>query len=234
MSSVLSSQRIVIFTGAFGSGKTELAINYARAARREGRVVRLVDLDVVTPYFRVGDHRDLLQREGLVVLAAPGPLASFETPALSPGIPPALGDRAACAVLDVGGDPEGARTLGAYQHQIAAAGYEMWLVVNPFRPATAVPAATAAQAREIEAQSRLLFTGLAANPNLGPATRTEDIAAGLTRVEEAARLLRLPVVLLAVEQRLLPVEGRPDLPTLPLRLTLRLPWEAQPDRAGTA
>jgi hypothetical protein len=233
VSGVLSSQHIVIFTGAFGSGKTEVAINYARAAHREGRTVRLIDLDIVTPYFRVGDHRDLLQREGLMVLAAPGPLASFETPALSPGIPAALADHAACAVLDVGGDPEGARTLGAYEQQIAGAGYDMWLVVNPFRPATADPDATAAQAREIEAQSHLRFTGLAANPNLGPITQVQDVIAGLARVEETARRLGLPVVLLAVEQRLLPVEGGPDLPTLPLRLTLRLPWEAQSDRAGT-
>ncbi len=223
-SPLLSDKGIVIFSGAFGSGKTEVAINYARAARRQGREVRLIDLDIVTPYFRVGDHREALQREGLVVVAAPGHLASFEAPALSPAIPAALADRRACAVLDVGGDPEGARTLGVYQHEIAAAGYDMWLVTNPFRPATSEPAEVVAQARAIEAQSQLRFTGLLANPNLGPATQGPDIAAGLARVQEAARLLALPVVSLAVESRLLPTVTC-DLPLLPLHLTLRLPWE---------
>jgi len=221
----LSSRSAVIFTGAFGGGKTEVAVNYARAAQRAGRRAGLLDLDVVTPYFRVGDVRDLLQREGLIVVAAPGLLASFEVPALSAEIPAALVDPAVHAVLDVGGDPEGARTLGAYERELTTAGYDMWLVVNPFRPATAHGEAVAAQAHDIETQSRLRFTGLVANPNLGAVTSPDDIAAGLARVEEAARLLALPVVLLAVEDSLLPVAS--SLPILPLRLVLRLPWEGE-------
>ena len=224
MNELLSSRHTVVFTGPFGSGKTEVAINYARAAHAAGRRVTLVDCDIVTPYFRVGDHREALQRDGLRVIAASGGLASFELPAVSPGFAGALADPDAHVVLDVGGDPAGARFLAGYAEIIAAHDYDMWLVVNPFRPASSEPDAVATQAREIEAQSHLHFTGAIATPHLGPLTQPLDLFRGLTEIGRAAALLRLPLVLVAVESRLTRAAAPFYLPLLPLHLTVRLPW----------
>jgi len=222
--SVLSGRHTVVFTGALGSGKTEVAISYARAARAQGRRVTLVDCDIVTPYFRVGDHRDALAAEGLRIVAAPGDLASFELPAVSPEFTGALTDPDAHLVLDVGGDPAGARFLAGYAEAITARGFDMWLVVNPFRPSASNPEAVVAQAREIARQSGLRFTGLVANPNLDQATQVSDIQRGLTEIEKAAALLDLPVVLLAVASRLAATLPPSTIPRLVMRLTLRLPW----------
>ena len=221
---VLSARHTVVFTGALGSGKTEVAISYARAALAQGRHVTLVDCDIVTPYFRVGDHRETLAAEGLRIVAAPGDLASFELPAVSPEFTGALTDPDAHLVLDVGGDPAGARFLAGYAEAIAARGFDMWLVVNPFRPAAAQPEAVVAQAGEIERQSKLRFTGLVANPNLAQATRVSDLQRGLAEIKKAAALLDLPVVLLAVASRLAATLPPSTLPRLVMRLTLRLPW----------
>jgi len=164
-----STQPTVVFTGAFGSGKTEVAIAYALAVRAAGRSVGIVDLDTVTPYFRVGDCREELQRAGLRVVAPEGGLASFETPALPAEIAGALADRSLHLVLDAGGDPEGARLLAVYAEQIEERGCDLWMVTNPFRPSTSAPSAVADQARAIEALATLRLTGLVANPNLGAA-----------------------------------------------------------------
>lgn len=222
-----STQPTVVFTGAFGSGKTEVAIAYALAVRAAGRSVGIVDLDIVTPYFRVGDCREQLQRAGLRVVAPEGGLASFETPALPAEIAGALADRSLHLVLDAGGDPEGARLLAVYAEQIEERGCDLWMVTNPFRPSTSAPSAVADQARAIEALATLRLTGLVANPNLGAATRPTDLERGLKQVQQAAERLRLPLVLLAAEKRL--VEGRSFLgvPVLPLDLALRLPWQVQ-------
>ncbi|MBE9565807.1 MAG: hypothetical protein IMF16_03540 [Proteobacteria bacterium] len=222
----LSKQPVVVFVGAFGSGKTEVAINYARAALAAGEVPCLADLDVVTPYFRVGDFRRQLQREGLRIVAPEGKLASYEVPALPPEISGALHARDPHLILDVGGDPEGARLLGVYAPDIQSRGYDMWVVVNPFRLSTASPGAISELSRLIQDASQLRLTGLVANPHLGTMTRSEDVRRGLETVEKSAEALGLPVVFVAAEQSLANELQTERLPLLPLRLTLRLPWES--------
>jgi len=223
----LSPHPIVAFTGRFGSGKTEVAIAYALAAREEGRAAAVVDLDIVTPYFRVGDLRSRLAEKGLEVIAPAGALASFELPAVPREAAGALRRENAHVILDVGGDPAGARLLGVYATEIAARSYDMWLVVNPFRPASDLPQTIADQAQAIEAVSHLRFTGLVANPHLGHLTQVSDIEAGLDQVRRGADRLGLPVVFLAVEAALLDRVPRLDLPVLSLRRLLRCPWEPE-------
>jgi len=221
----VSARLTVVLTGAFGSGKTEVAISYCRAALAVWASVCLLDLDVVTPYFRVGDYRDQLQQEGIRVIAAPGGLASFELPALPPEIAGALASEDLHAVLDAGGDPVGARLLGVYAEPITARGYDMWLVVNPYRPDTSESASVAQQARAIEDSCGLRLTGIVANPNLGPLTRRADAERGLRVIEAAARELALPIVFLAVERSLVAACGDAGHALLPLTLIARPPWE---------
>ena len=219
-----SQQHAVVFTGAFGSGKTEAAISYARARAAAGLAVSLLDCDIVTPYFRVGNYRDLLVTEGIRVVAAPGALAAFEVPAVPPELRSTLEDPAGQAVLDAGGDPVGAHFLAGYAEPLRAHGYDMWMVVNPHRPATAEPEAMVALAREIEDQSGLTFTGLVANPNLGPLTQPDDVRRGLALVAQAADELGRPLVAVAVEEHLVDAVASLETPVLPLRVLLRLPW----------
>jgi len=221
-----SPQPVVVFTGAFGSGKTEVAVNYARSARLAGLPTCIVDLDVVTPYFRVGNLRAELQQAGLQVVAPEGSLASFELPSLPPEIAGALAEPSLHVVVDVGGDPVGARLLRVYRERISARSHELWLVVNPFRPSAATPEAVAEQARVIEAEAGLHITGIVANPNLGMATRPSDVRRGLETIQRAAEQLAVPVVLLAIARHVAEPEPLPSLPFLRLELVLRLPWES--------
>ncbi len=220
----LSSRATAIFIGPYGTGKTEVAINYSLASVRAGRRTCLVDLDVVTPYFRVGDHRDGLGDSGLRVIAAEGALAHTDSPSLSPEIGGALADGELHVVLDVGGDPEGARLLRVYAAQISRRDYDMWLVVNPYRPGSS-RGGVETQRREIEQATGLKVSGLAANPNIGPLTECADIERGFETVADTGRAMALPIVLVAVAERLVASLGQIGAPVLPLRLLLRPPWE---------
>ncbi len=223
-SGVLSPAGIVAFIGPYGTGKTEIAINYSIASSTAGGRTCLVDLDIVTPYFRVGDYRRQLEMMGLRVIAAEGALASFENPSLSPEIGGVLQDEGVHVVLDVGGDPNGARLLGAYAPQIAARSHDLWLVVNPYRPEASVEGIEV-QRRAIEEVSGLRINGLVANPHLGPLTGATQIESGLRLVREAGDRTGLPIVLVVIAEHLLADLPPTPAPVLPLRLFVRLPWE---------
>ena len=54
-------KRITLFAGHYGSGKTNIALNYARMLKRAGEKVAIADLDIVNPYFRTKDSAQDLQ-----------------------------------------------------------------------------------------------------------------------------------------------------------------------------
>ena len=50
-------KRLTLFLGHYGSGKTNLAVNWAMKAAEEGKKVEIADLDIVNPYFRTKDSQ---------------------------------------------------------------------------------------------------------------------------------------------------------------------------------
>ncbi|MDD3243829.1 MAG: hypothetical protein PHD32_08925, partial [Eubacteriales bacterium] len=60
--------KIYVHIGSYGSGKTELSLNEVRAMRAQELSPVLVDLDIVNPYFRAGEHEAALRAEGIRTL----------------------------------------------------------------------------------------------------------------------------------------------------------------------
>jgi len=60
--------RLTLFAGHYGSGKTNIAVNYALFLAREGKKVCIADLDIVNPYFRTKDSASMLQQAGVELL----------------------------------------------------------------------------------------------------------------------------------------------------------------------
>ena len=51
----MKHKRVTLFAGHYGSGKTNIAVNYALLLAREGKRAAIADLDIVNPYFRTKD-----------------------------------------------------------------------------------------------------------------------------------------------------------------------------------
>lgn len=185
------TEKILIIAGHYGSGKTELALNLAFAYAGEG--LSLVDLDIVNPFFRANEVRAALEKAGVRVLAPTFANTTVDIPSLPPDILSVFVDKRR-AILDVGGDPDGARALGQYRRHIAEAGYALWIVANARRPLTRRANDIAAMAREIQHTSGLAVTGLINATNLGEETTAGIIREGLSVTEGAAKALGVPVI----------------------------------------
>jgi hypothetical protein len=207
---------------------TEVAINLALGLARLGTTVQLADLDLVNPYFRSREARELLEAQGIRVVIPPPRLASSDLPIVMPEIrgmlrPPA-GTR---SIFDVGGDDVGARVLGSLSPDLNEGDYELWQVINAQRPFTGDADGCLAMQRDIENASRLRVTGLLANSHLIDETTPETVLAGWRLAQEVAQRSDLPIRAVAMLERL---AGAPELadaidaPVLSLRRTMVPPW----------
>ncbi|MCR5732125.1 MAG: hypothetical protein K6G51_04225 [Sphaerochaetaceae bacterium] len=194
-------KRMTLFCGHYGSGKTNLAVNYALYLRRKNLPVSLADIDIVNPYFRSKDSKDLLEKEGVKVIALPFANSSVDLPALPSETYALVEDKSRYAVLDIGGDDRGAYALGRFVPYILEENdYDMFYVVNFYRPLTTTVDEAIEVMREIEGACGLKFTGIINNSNLGQETTVEKIQATYERAQKLSETTFLPLVYTAAEE----------------------------------
>ncbi|HBK61826.1 MAG TPA: hypothetical protein DDZ84_13715 [Firmicutes bacterium] len=200
--------RATILVGAFGSGKTELAVNFAtRMADSAGGRATLVDIDILKPMFRSRDLRRQLAAKGVRVVSSVEGYEAVDVPALSPAIYGAIEDESTPLVMDVGGDDDGARALGRFRADLERAGYDMLYVVNTLRPFSSTPEEIVAMLQAVERASRLTCTALVSNANLGAASSVDEISGGLDMVSRVSGELGIPVRFFAVSRRVAQSQG---------------------------
>ena len=184
-----------IVCGHYGSGKTNFAVNLALEAKKQlsGKVIRIADLDIVNPYFRTADDRELLENAGVFVSLPEYANSNVDIPALPPMLIHMFSSKDDISIIDVGGD-DGAVALGMYKDRISAGDYDMYYVINMYRPLTEAPEDVYACMLEIEALSGLKCTKIVNNSSLGAETTAEDILDSIDYAEKCAELCSLPLV----------------------------------------
>lgn len=217
----------IVFLGEAGGGKSEIALNFARELARAGeKPVHFFDLDMTKPLFRARDCRAQLERMGVEVHYEE---QFMDAPTLTGGVRRLLKDGSCRAVLDVGGDYIGARSIGGYAPLLNQDNTRIYYVINPFRPWSAtlehidrVLGETLGVSHVELARLRLI-----GNPNLGPDTTPADVAEGARQLVDMVGPYK-PVDFLCVQDRLceLLLEELP-CPVLPIQLYLTYPWISQ-------
>ena len=206
-------KRLTLFCGHYGSGKTNIAINYALYLKGLGHEVTIADLDIVNPYFRSKDSTDVLEASGVRVIALPFANSSVDLPSLPSSAYSVVQDRSRFAVLDIGGDDRGAYALGRFVPYILEENdYDMFYVVNFYRPLTTCASDALEVLREIEGACGLAFTGIINNSNLGAETTAETVSATSGMADELCRLSGLPLVMVTAEESVAGAMGRDVFP----------------------
>lgn len=186
-------KRLVIITGHYGSGKTEFAINYAIKIKEIFENVSLADLDIVNPYFRSIEKKELLENLGIHVVESNINNRTIELPALSPGIMGIIQNQNMHSVMDVGGDPVGAKVLSRFSELIKNNEYDMFYVINGNRPETRKKEDVISYLKAIENSSSLRVTGLINNTHLLKNTRVIDMEYGHELAKEVSWELDIPI-----------------------------------------
>lgn len=188
-------KRVTLFAGHYGSGKTNLAVNWALGLKKQGGRVVIADLDIVNPYFRTKDSAALLEENGIEVVSPEFANSNVDLPALPAELYGVVQNRQRYAVMDIGGDDRGAVALGRYAPYILEENdFEMIFVANFMRPLTLTPADALEVMREIEQAGGIPFTSIVNNTNLGPLTEPETVLSGLEKCRELSALCGLPVL----------------------------------------
>ena len=222
----ISCKRIKIFVGSFGSGKTEIAINYSIYCRKNHSQVAIVDLDIVNPYFRTREAKDTLNLKGIKVISPEGEMAYADLPLISPEIKGLIQNSDYYLILDVGGDDVGTVVLGNFKSFIKDLDYEMLIVVNSYRPFTQDIPQIQQMVQEIENSSRLKVSGIISNPNLSSQTNIEAIKKGHILIRQAARKLKMPIKFICIDERFSQKIKQENFeePLFYIKRFMRLPW----------
>ncbi|QTA83118.1 p-loop domain-containing protein [Desulfonema limicola] len=218
---------IVIIVGNYGSGKTEVAVNLAINRKQAGLDVRLADLDLVNPYFRSREARDVLTRLGIELVLPPDQYMNADLPILSPAVAGMLHAPSELALVDAGGDDAGATVLAALAHVLKGKDIRVLQVVNPYRPFTDTIQGCIKIRREIEYASKLMINGIIGNANLIDETTSAEINKGYDFVKNLSKQTLLPLEFITSDRELIPKLDlkRFSCPVLPVSRQLVPPWK---------
>ena len=187
-------KRLTLFAGHYGSGKTNIAVNYALLLAGEGKRVCIADLDIVNPYFRTKDSQAELEAAGIDLISPQYANSNVDLPALPAESYRLVQDKRSYGIMDIGGDDRGAYALGRFVSSILEENnYRMVFVANASRPLTRTPEDALEVMHEIEAACGLKFTDLINNTNLGDLTTPETVLSAAEYMEKLSELSGLPV-----------------------------------------
>ena len=226
----MESKRITIFAGHYGSGKTNIAVNYALRLREDYDKVSIADLDIVNPYFRTKDSEKILAEKGIRLISSEYANSNVDVPALPAEAYSIIDDLSVRAVIDVGGDDRGALALGRYTPSIIEQNdYEHLLVINKYRPLTPDCASTIEVMREIEIACGMKFTGIVNNSNLGDETTAEDVISSIGYAEEISKSSSLPIRMTTVKEDLYDTLKEKVVNCTPIKLYVKQSWSRATD-----
>lgn len=215
----MQAKRVTLFAGHYGSGKTNVAVNFALHLAAQGKAVALADMDIVNPYYRSKDSAKELESAGVKVIASAYANTNVDVPALPQEMYSVTEDTSRYAVLDVGGDDRGALALGRYAPAILKENdYHMIYVFNAARPLSRTAEMALEIMGEIETAGGIPFTAIINNTNLGRETTWETVTASRREAEKLSQISGLPLLFTSVEASVLPHGERENEAYFPLTL----------------
>lgn len=190
-------KKMYVLIGNYGSGKTELALNFAIKAAERGERTELLDLDMVNTYFRLTERGKMTRMKEIRLVSPNFACSGIETLSVPAEVASAFAMDWDTVVFDVGGDPTGANALGRYYQDfmdLEEGALEVLNVVNTRRPLAGTVEKIVKLQQDMERYSRLKITGMINNTNLATATSEADLRDGYEIIKQVSIETGKPVL----------------------------------------
>jgi len=224
---LLKTKKNFVFVGEAGSGKSEIAINFAIGmAGLSEKKIHFFDMDQTKPLFRSRDAKECLMDQGIEFHYQE---QFFDAPTTPGGVRELLADENAIVILDVGGDHIGSRLIGAFAPFLNRPNTQNFFVINGYRPwSKNLITIDGTMARVLGmAHIKLENVSIMSNPNVGITTTAEEVLAGYEKVLDIISEYFRIDYLCAMDSLCPEIEGKTDVPLIPVKLYLTYEWNQQ-------
>ena len=187
---------VKVLIGNYGSGKSELALNFAMQAAARGDRTELLDLDMVNTYFRLTERGKMVEQKEIRLVSPNFACSGIETLSLPAEVSSAFVLDWDTVIFDVGGDDVGATALGRYHRDFMAlepGALEVLNVVNISRPLASTVEKIHRLQEGMQTHARLQITGMINNTNLSTMTSADDLWDGYELLRQVVDLTGIPV-----------------------------------------
>lgn len=194
--SIFDEKRLNIIIGAYGSGKSEISVNFARAMKEStpDKKVLLADMDIVNPFYRSADAAQKLEDLDIRVVFPSYAGSNVDAPVLSGEMYVIFDDESYSGVFDIGGEDMGANVLGSLKTRLEGIDAGLYMVINTLRPFTSDAMGIAQMTHELQEAARMRITGYFNNTNLLGETTAQQILEGEDIILEASKLTGIPLL----------------------------------------
>lgn len=188
--------RLTIIIGAYGSGKSEIAVNMSLAQRKAlpDKKLLIADLDIVNPFYRSSDCAKDLEDAGVRLVTPLYAGSNVDAPVLPPDMYVIFDDESYQGIFDIGGEDMGALVLGSLKQRIKNTDAVIYMAVNSLRPFTSDPEQIAVMTSELSAAAGFKIDGYLNNTNLLEETTAEMVKEGESKIMEASKLTGVPLI----------------------------------------
>lgn len=188
--------RLTIIIGAYGSGKSEIAVNMSLAQRKAlpDKKLLIADLDIVNPFYRSSDCGAVLEEAGIRLITPLYAGSNVDAPVLTPEMYVIFDDESYQGIFDIGGEDMGAIVLGSIRKRIENTDTAIYMAVNTLRPFTSDPEQIAVMTNELTAAAGFKIDGYLNNTNLLEETTAEMLEEGEKKILEASKLTGVPLI----------------------------------------
>ena len=189
-------KNVKVLIGNYGSGKSELALNFAMQAAARGEKTELLDLDMVNTYFRLTERGKMVEQKEIRLVSPNFACSGIETLSLPAEIASAFVLDWDSVIFDVGGDDVGATALGRYHEdfmELEPGSLEVLNVINIRRPLASTLEKIQRLQEGMQAHARLQITGMINNTNLATMTSVQELRDGYELLKQVSDITGIPV-----------------------------------------